>query len=249
MKKIILTLITTSLLLSSTLVAKELEIIAGIYGWIPSIYGELKFTTDGDGSDEPASDIEPKEVTYSLNGLFMGNIEIRKDKFVFYTDIVYVDISQSGERDRLLESVNPNYTVGISGWQSSYLAGYNVINNKNFSLDILGGLRYFSLEVTLDYYNILNNKKSISPYRALLDGIIATRGVYMFNKNWFLPFHFDVGAGVSKSTYQAMAGLGYRDSWGDITVVYKHMAWNQDTEKIVNNITLTGATVGYAYHF
>jgi len=242
------TLLLFILLLPLKSLADDFEIITGIYGWVPAIYGELKFSTDGDGADEPTTPVEPKEVSYSLNGLFMGNIEIRKNKFVFYTDIAYVDISQSGEREKLLDSTNPDYTIGISGWQSSYLAGYNLIKTKNLSLDILGGLRYFSLEVSLDFY-IGDRAVSISPYKGLLDGIIATRGIYSLDNHWFLPFHLDAGAGKSKSTYQIMGGIGYGSSWGDISLVYKHIAWNQDSEMIVNNITLTGTSIGYAYHF
>jgi hypothetical protein len=226
--------------------AKELEIITGIYAWLPSVYGKLKFEFD-DGSEEPER-VNPNDVFYSLNGLFMGTIELRKDNFVFYTDIVYVDISKSEEIE-LFTGSKRDTTLGLSGWQSSYLAGYTLINKKNFSLDILGGVRYFSLEVTADLEKYDGTLTHIDYYKGLLDAIIATRGIYTLSKNWFIPFHFDFGAGTSKATFQAMSGIGYKNSWGDITVVYKHIAWYQERDKLVNNISLSGATIGYSYHF
>ncbi|MBK6396605.1 MAG: hypothetical protein IPF73_19570, partial [Betaproteobacteria bacterium] len=48
--------------------------------------------------------------------------------------------------------------------------------------------------------------------------IIGVKGRYAFgaDRRWFAPYYLDVRTGDSDLTWQAMGGLGYRFSWGDI---------------------------------
>jgi len=51
------------------------------------------------------------------------------------------------------------------------------------------------------------------------DVVIGVRGHANLNRQWYLPYQLDIGAGQSDLTWQAAGGIGYRFDWGDVNLV------------------------------
>jgi hypothetical protein len=98
--------------------------------------------------------------------------------------------------------------------------GYNVHQTERVTTDILGGVRYLSLDTDakLDITGPLPPglpSKELSESVNLWDGIVGINGKAMLSDKWNVRYHFDIGTGDSDLTWQALAGIGYRfNSWG-----------------------------------
>ncbi len=58
------------------------------------------------------------------------------------------------------------------------------------------------------------------------------------------------GAGDSKSTWQAIAGVGYqvRDTL-DVRLVYRYMEWDLDSTRVVDDINVSGPALGVFFRW
>ena len=243
-------LIAGVLLLSANSVyAGEWSGNASLYFWLPSIdaTGNLDVPPD-DGSGEEPLPIDPAQVLDSLDLVLMGSFEVKYDKYLFFTDIVYLDLSNTKSVNIL--NTSREVAVGFEGWESSYYGGYTVVGSDELTLDFIAGLRYFSMEFEVEVdREIIAQKRKRTFYEGLLDGIVGLKGQYNITKQWFIPYHADVGTGNSELTYQLISGIGYGGGWGDVALTYRHLAWQLRDDGILNTFSLSGFSIAYRYHF
>ena len=222
---------------------------ASLYFWLPSIdaTGNLDVPPD-DGSGEEPLPVDPAQVLDSLDLVLMGSFEVRYDKYLFFADIAYLDLSNTKSVNIL--NTSREVAVGFEGWQSSYYGGYTVVGSDELTLDIIGGLRYFSMEFEVEVdREIIAQQRKRTFYEGLLDGIVGLKGQYNITQQWFIPYHADVGTGNSDLTYQLIGGIGYGGGWGDVALTYRHLAWQLRDDGILNTFSLSGFSIAYRYHF
>jgi hypothetical protein len=113
-------------------------------------------------------------------------------------------------------------------WDSKFLLGkglwtlagaYAAVDGDILSLEVLGGLRYFTLKVSSDWRLTVTApgggrsfpaSGSISESVDLWDGIVRVRGqIKLGRSHWWVPYYLDVGTGSSAFTWQGMAGIAY----------------------------------------
>ena len=61
-----------------------------------------------------------------------------------------------------------------------------------------------------------------------------------------MPFHFDIGAGDSDLTLQAMLGLTYGFGWGDIGVAWRYLDYDLKSDGPIKNLNFSGPAAGVA---
>jgi len=224
-----------------------------LYGWLPTFDGTLKYNIPGrDGApDETAeSDIMDK-----IDGVFMGSYTVRKNKWSFLADVIYLKMSDSKEASvTLLGGILPERTITASSdqelttWVVSGYAGYNLLENGTHTIDAIAGLRYLSLDADISL--ALNSlQRSVSPSAEFYDGVIGIQGLTNLSESWYVPYHFDIGTGDSDLTVQASAGLGYRFGWGDVLLEYRYLYYDNGTDTFVNSLDAYGPKVGVVFHF
>jgi len=221
---------------------------ATLYAWLPGISGETRFP--GNGPSVDASDI-----LGALNMAFMGALEAKKGKWSMLTDAIYLHLRNTDYASIGLPlggSINTSVTQSVIGWQFGVYGGYALFQDERNDLQAIAGLRYLTVDtgVNLRISGPLPGGLPGRNFKAeadLLDGVIGVRGRYKLNANWFIPYHADVGTGDSKNTWQAFGGIGYRADWGDISLQYRHLEWNQDSSKAVQSLGFSGG--GLAFHF
>ena len=214
-----------------------------IYGWLPSLDGTLKYTIPGDDNDESAeSDLLDK-----IDMVFMTSYEARKDNWSFLADMIYLKMSDGQDiyfpnLDQTLSSDQE-----LTGWLVSLYGGYNIYNTDKASLDVIAGMRYFSLDLDVSL-TLNNNSVSVSPSIELYDAVLGFRGAYNINENWFIPYAFDIGGGDSDLTWQALTSLGYRFDWGDVLLTYRYIHYDK-SDGLVEDFDLYGPKLGVVFHF
>jgi len=254
----------TSILLSSMLCMTAVSTFAqaeenssieqsiSIYGWLPSMDGTLKYNIPGDGSS-PEQEGE-SNIADSLDMVLMGNYMLRKDQWSFMADMVYLKLSGSQETTVTtpnfpnIPDLNLAAEQELTAWLLGFYGGYNILNNANNQIDIIAGMRYFSLG--LDVSLSLNNHTiGVSPEIDNYDAVVGVQGKYVLNDNWYFPYHFDIGAGDSDLTWQASVSAGYMFDWGDVLLTYRYMHYGFGEEKFVNDFDLYGPKIGLVFHF
>lgn len=227
-----------------------------LYGWLPSLDGTLKYTIPGDPDDPGDSDGTSESSAFDkLDMVFMGAYEVRKDKWSFLTDMIYLKMSDSQEASVSLLPIldRPPLKVGseqeLTGWLLGFYGGYNMIDTGDVTLDIIAGMRYFSLELDATFNIGDYTTPPISPSVEFYDPIIGIKGAVNLNENWYMPYQFDIGGGDSDLTWQANASIGYRFDWGDVLLTYRYMHYEADGSELIEDFDLYGPKLGVVFHF
>jgi len=241
MKKICLAL--SFLLFSSSLYANESDEWQQdltLYGWLPTLDGTLKFKVPSapyESTDANAID--------SLETVFMGSYEARKNHWSFLADLIY--LKMSGDAQGINTSVDWN--LDLSTKLYSFYAGYNVSDTNDMRVDVIGGVRYFSLELDASRSSELIGNETFSNSVENYDAVIGIKGEYNVNAQWYVPYQFDIGGGDSDLTWQASVSLGYRFGWGDIIATYRYMHYDKGDSLLINDFNLYGPKLGVVFHF
>jgi hypothetical protein len=188
--------------------------------------------------------------------------EARKDKWSIFTDLIYLDFSGENSRIRTVGGSHVSATLdlgtqtSISGGIWTLVGGYAAVQTPQATLDVIGGFRYLNLEASTDWtlsgpIGLLPSSGGVSAEEDLWDGIVGVRGRVKLGENsrWSMPFYADVGAGSSDSTWQAMVGVAYSWDWGDIGLVYRHLAYDMEGDKLLQDVEFSGPALGAAFHF
>jgi hypothetical protein len=206
----------------------------GLYFWGASIGGQA---TAGDDID-----VDFDDILDSLNFAFMGVGEIGKGRWSLTADVIYLDAEDSSE---VMPGVKAD--LNLTNWVVTPFVSYNAVDNKGFRLDILGGARflYMDTELKIELDPILQAGDSDENW----DGIVGIRGGIDLNKHWYLPYHFDIGAGNSDLTFQAYGGIGYRFKHLDVVVAYRYLSWDFDDYMGVDDLHFQGPMAGLKFRF
>jgi len=192
------------------------------------------------------------EITFSdivetLDIVAMGVLGARKDRFGFEIDAIYLDTTDSDN-----ESFTPRITltdVELTSTILTPMATYRVVEDGQLNLDLLGGVRYLHLDINLKFDEI----SDIGDDGSSTDGIVGFRGTIQLNKDWYLPFYYDVGKGDSELTYQAFAGINYKYSGFDVGAGYRYLKFKFDDDEdfgdVLNHLIIKGPMIGAKYWF
>ncbi len=213
-----------------------------IYGWYAGIDGEVSAL----GESEDFS-VEASDIIENLNMIFMGGYEGKYNKWSVLADAVYMDVGDTTNvpAGGGITSVN----LDIQSWVLQGGVGYDLLQSTRGTLGVIGGVRYLNLDVTVnrafDGYSVAQNSDSAD----LLDGIVGIRGNVKLSDNWYLPYYADIGTGGSEFSYQLFAAIGYRFSWGDIRLGYRHLQFEMDDDEIMQDLQISGPVLGVGFRF
>jgi len=237
-------MIIVGLLLSlTTLYANEVKQKISLYGWLPTLDGTLKFKIPNDPNDKVNV-----SVIDSLDAVFMGAYEVRKEKWSFSADFIY--LKMSGETQVLNSKVTLD--MELKAKLFGFYGGYNLVQTDKTDLNFIVGMRYFGLDIDaslnggiMDMVNGIKLSPSIESY----DAVFGFKGEYTINEHWYLPYQFDIGTGDSDLTWQANASIAYRFGWGDVVATYRYIHYDKKDSTLINDFDLQGPKLGVVFHF
>ncbi len=223
---------------------------ATVYLWYTDIGGTLNIP--GGGVPGGPFRSEASSVLDNLEMVFMGTFEARKNKWSFLADGIYLDLGNDkettvtvGRQDR---QVNASIDMNITAWVLTGLVGYDVVQTDRGTLAVVGGARYTMLDVdtTLALQGLQTENSESDD---LVDGVVGVRGAVNLNERWYFPYYADIGAGSSDLTWQALAGIGYRFSWGDAKLVYRYLKYELDDKDLLQDLDVSGPVFGLSFRF
>jgi hypothetical protein len=224
------------------------EYQATLYFWAAGINGETAGGADVDvGFDS---------LINNLNLAFMGAFEARQDQWSLAADLVYLNVGAGGRgtvpvRDTA-GALQVSADVKTKGWVINLAGAYTLIETERASLAVLVGARYLDLSLDFDWglaaggYRVA---RTLSASQSSWDGVLGVTGRVALDDRWYLPYHLDAGTGESDFTWQAAGGIGYGFDWGDVTLLYRHLAWEFDSGSALRNIDFSGPLLAASWRF
>jgi opacity protein-like surface antigen len=203
-----------------------------VYLWAASTGGE---TGSGSTIDTDFSDVI-KDL--KLGG--MAGFEARNGPWLIGIDAIGAELD-----DNRTAPGGTYESVDLKAWIVTPMVGWNLANGERGVLDFIVGARYLSLDTKLQIDAIKVEESS-----DFWDGVIGLKGDVVLAKHWFVPYYVDVGAGDSKLTWQAMAGIGYRfnETWA-LDLNYRYLSYEFDSGGAVDNFNLHGPLLGVKISF
>ena len=224
---------------------------AAIYLWGADIGGQ---TIGGSEVEVGFSDLLD-----NLEMGFMGAFEARKNNWSLLTDIIYMDLGVDKTADLSIPigpiqvPVTTSVSLDVEAWVLHFAGGYNLYSEGKSRLDVIGGARYLDMgvDMLLELQSLgPGQSRTVSESLTSWDGIVGLKGNASLGERWFLPYYLDVGAGDSKFTWQATAGIGYRAGRVvDLALVYRHLEWDIDSAPIVDDLNFSGPTLGVIFRW
>ena len=246
------------------------------YIWLPTISGTLNYEPP-DGEPPPDGsgnglvvEVGPTDWLDLINGVAMVNGSIKKGRFSLRSDFIYLALESDNDivtgtgtdGDLPIDaSLNVATQTSFDGIVWTLLGGYTLTDTDRSSVDIIGGVRYFGVDVrtiwnlTIDITRPgggveLPAQGSRTVEVELWDGIVGMTGNFKLGEGaWSIPFYLDVGTGSSELTWQALTGLSYSYAWGDLMMVYRHLSYDEDASGFMQDFSFSGPTLGARFRF
>jgi len=226
--------------------------------FLPTMKAQTVFPPSGGGS---AASIDAGKILDNLDFTFMGSLEARKGVWGAFTDVIYLDLSASkgGSRDLQLGGAGlpvgafANVNLGLTGWSWTVAGTYRLAATPKYHVDLVGGARMLDIETNLDWplggnvgsVALADRAGSRTVGLTIWDVIVGAKGRLALGAQgkWFMPYYLDVGTGESKWTVQAMTGVGYAFSWGDVVGSWRYLGYEMKSGSAVQDLSFSGPMV------
>jgi hypothetical protein len=239
------------------------------YLWLPNINGTLKYSVPPGTGGSPDVETGPNNYLENLQAVIMLSGEARNDRWSVFTDIIYLAFADEKSSVKSVNfggnlvssSVNVATSSSLRGTLWTLGTGYAVQTSQAWTLDIFGGLRYFSLQASTNWQldvaitgpgggQTFPRTGNISEGADLWDGIVGVRGrVLLGSSHWSIPYYLDIGTGSSSLTWQGLLGVAYAFKWGGVTLAYRDLYYDQKDDKFVQNFRFSGPALGVTIRF
>lgn len=227
---------------SSAAEADDWEWMVEPYIWAASIGTDMRtFTPPTDAeSDSSFSDIIDK-----LDGVFMGRVEGRNERFGVFADFIYLGLADDSQR-RFLDTSSDLDTRLLDVAFSMRFGG-----QRDSGLDLYGGARYIDVDLTTGFvpHNPAFAPRTLDVGSSYLDFLFGARYAWPLSERWNLTLRADGSVGESDGTWGASAMAGYRTGNGAWLVDYRHMQADLGNRNGDISLSLTGPVFGYGFRF
>lgn len=197
------------------------------------------------------------DVLEDLNFGGFINIWGRYERFVFSGDVMYVDTTDSHAfgLPPLPVPVPPgspvNVDVDTKEFTATLQAGYRVIDLDNFTLDALGGVRFWHIsnDVTV---SALGRTFSYGESFGWTDPVVGARAFMNLTDKISLQAQADIGGFDvgSKLTWSVLGTVNYTfTDHISVSAGYKVLDVNYDDDGYVFDSRLSGPVLGMTYRF
>jgi hypothetical protein len=235
------------------------------YLWLPNIDGTLKYSVPPGTGGSPSVQVGPNDYQFVI----MISGDVRKDRWSAFTDLIYLDFSTGKSAVTGIDfggsSVSSSADVGTSTSMRGVIwtlgAGYAALPDRPMTLDVFGGLRYAGLKASTDWKLAVDvtgpgggqtfpRAGSVSERMDLWDGIVGAKGrVWIGGSDWSVPYYLDGGTGSSNLTWQGIIGIAYSFKWGEATLAYRDLYYDRGSDKLLQDMRLSGPTLAATFRF
>ena len=175
------------------------------YFWAAGLSGE----TSPSGVPVVVSiDADFSDILKNLDFAAMAIVEARNGRYSIFGDLIYTKLS--ADRATPLGVLATTVDVTAETFAGLVGAGYSVLDGPTGHLDIVGGIRVWSVDTDLSFNGAFLGGRSFSDGATWVDGLVGVRGNYSFTPQFYLTGWALVGAGGADIDWDVAGGLGYR---------------------------------------
>jgi hypothetical protein len=243
------------------------------YFWAPALDTKLRYELPPGSGNVRTADVRIDSINLidALNSAAMFAAEARNGRFTIVTDFIYlsfgnassrveaVDFVQGG-RNPVSATLNTGTDSTVSGSLWTLAGGYTLADGAWGNVDGLAGFRLFSLSSDTDVRlsatvngpgpgQTFSSTGRLSRDTTLFDGVVGVRGRFLLGSGFHIPYSLDVGAGSSRLTWQAAAAIGYQTGWAGVTLGYRHLAYEQSGDELVQDLSFSGPFLAVSFTF
>jgi hypothetical protein len=236
---------------------------ATINAWVPFMYTTVQLPAIAGGGN-PTIETQPSQyLKYVKTGaLFDGTV--RKGDWAVWTDLVYLNLGTTTTHAREiglpggdpLLAVNRTIDSGLRAAIWTLAPSYTVMNNDVGTLDVMVGLRYTSVRISIAYEFTapplpLMQGGGFWPSSDSTDALIGVRGSLRLSPDgkWFMPYEADVGDGNKNWQYNLFLGAGYHFHWGDVSLAVRNLTYQINDRPILEKVRMTGPVLGATFRW
>jgi hypothetical protein len=173
--------------------------------------------------------------------------EARNGPYSLFGDLIYTKLSADSATPRgvLATSVDVESQTfaGLAG------AGYSVIEGPSGRLDVVGGVRVWSVDTEISLSGpVLNGTRSDGA--TWVDGLVGVRGNFAFTPNLYVTGWGLVGAGGADVDWDVMAGIGYQiNETFSATLGYRALGVDYSNDGFLFDVVQQGPIAGLTIRF
>lgn len=213
-----------------------------IYLWGAGLGGEA---ATGEEIDVPFS-----EVADRLELAGMARIVAHKDEWTLFADFFYVDLGDNATIPaRGPRAATADVDLDIDQFFTTVGAGHRVVDSGSHRAQMLGGVRYTSVDTVLDYRRsdgfVFTGRDELST----LDAVVGVQGVAELSERWYLTYYADIGGGESDLTWLVRGAVAYRFNHFDLALGYSHVEWDFGDGELTPKLDLSGPYLGLRFGF
>ncbi|WP_164822765.1 hypothetical protein [Sinorhizobium meliloti] len=173
------------------------------YFWMAGLSGD----TAQFGLPTVHMDADFGDILDHLDFAFMAAGEARYDRISLIGDIIYTKLSADGETPFGVLATDVDVTSeSFSGLLGM---GYAVLDGPQGHLDVVGGVKVWSVETTLSFSGGLLGGIERQDSATWVDGMVGLRGRYSFTPEIYLTGWGLVGGGGADIDWDVALGIGY----------------------------------------
>ncbi len=173
------------------------------YFWMAGLSGD----TSQFGLPTVHMDADFGDILSNLDFAFMAAGEARNDRFSVIGDVIYTKLSADGETP--FGFLADDVDVTTSSFSGLLGVGYAVLDGPEGHLDVVGGIKVWSVETTISFNGGLLGGIEREDSATWVDGMVGLRGKYSLTPEIYLTGWGLVGAGGADVDWDVALGLGY----------------------------------------
>ena len=251
----------TLILLAASL-ATPLPASADDWDWtlVPYVWG-IQVSLDVFANDDPVigADISFEDLMDKRDFAIQLHLAGQRDKTGVFMDITYLNIGD--KQTTVANPPLPGDTQVKSDMRTTLFeaGGSYRLSGDTKGLDLLFGARVIDFYLTLDFAlpPPLTGTRRLEGNKTITDGFVGLRYSATLADRWGFAARADVGAGGSKSAWNASAYLGYtvgRQQQNVLLMGYRHLALELEESAgngrhLDTDLTFSGPAVGFAFRF
>ena len=234
-----------------------------INAWVPFMYTTVQLPAIAGGGN-PTIETQPSQYLKYVKTGALFDLTVRKGDWSIWTDLVYLNLQASPTHTREiglpggdpLLAVNRTIDFGVRAAIWTLAPSYTVMRNDVGTLDVLAGLRYTSVRISIAYEFTapplpLMTGGGFWPTSESTDGIVGLKGSLRLSHDgkWFLPYEADIGAGNKNWQYNLFLGAGYHFHWGDVSLAVRNLTYQISDRPILEKIRMTGPVLSATFRW
>ncbi|MDQ6211915.1 hypothetical protein [Achromobacter insolitus] len=183
--------------------AQEWKLSMTPYFWAAGLSGKLS------GARSPVIDIHA-DFGKLFDDLDFGAMLIgdaRKGRYSIFGDLIYTKIGSQGDTPHGVLATSAD--VKTSTFAGLLGMGYSVLEDSPHQLDVVAGLRVWSVDMDVTLKGSLLDGRKRSDGATWVDALVGVRGNYILSQKLYLTGWGLIGAGGAEADWDVGLGLGY----------------------------------------